>query len=221
MRPSARVVFVCLLAASTQAAAAQSFPSDDPVIRTIWQEGVERSQVYELGQVMMDSIGPRLTGSSAMAGANDWALAKFTEWGIEAYKEQYGTWRGWDRGITHIDLISPRVRTLEGMAAAWSPATDGPVEAEVVILADAGSPGAFQASLSEVRGKFVLISRPEPSCRPHDNLERFARPETTARMTAERERAIAEWSERVGNTGFDARALPEVLNVAEPAGIIR
>ncbi|MYE35632.1 MAG: M20/M25/M40 family metallo-hydrolase [Gemmatimonadales bacterium] len=232
MKPTVRLELACSLAfllsltaavtpGATQHLAAQSFPSDDPVIRAIWEEGVERSQVYELGQVMMDSIGPRLTGSPAMSGANDWALAKYAEWGIDAYKEQYGTWRGWERGINHIDLVEPRVRSLEGMAAAWSPATDGPVEAEVVILADAGSPGAFQASLSEVRGKFVLISRPEPSCRPQENLEQFARPETTARMTAERERAIAEWDERVGNTGFDARSLPEVLHVAEPAGIIR
>lgn len=219
------LVFFTTLAAALMPgmtpAAAQSFPSDDPVIRAIWEEGVERSQVYELGQVMMDSIGPRLTGSPAMAGANDWALAKYAEWGIEAYKEQYGTWRGWERGITHIDLIAPRVRTLEGMAAAWSPATNGPVDAEVVILPHADSPGAFQASLSELRGKFVLVSRPEPSCRAPDNLEQFARPETTDRMTAERERAVAEWNERVGNTGFDQRSLPEVLSVAEPAGVIR
>ena len=226
MKRTVRLELACSLAClstlpawlpgATQAAAAQSFPSDDPVIRAIWEEGVERSQVYELGQVMMDSIGPRLTGSPAMAGANYWALAKYAEWGIEAYKEQYGTWRGWERGISHIDLIAPRVRTLEGMAAAWSPATEGPVEGEVVILADADSPGAFQASLSEVRGKFVLISRPEASCRPQENLEQFARPETLARMTEERERAIAEWRERVGNTGFDERALPEVLNTAGP-----
>ena len=232
MRPSVRAVIACVLAfltsmtvalatVGTRASAAQSFPSDDPVIRAIWEEGIDRSQVYELGQTMMDSIGPRLTGSPAMAGANDWALAKYAEWGIEAYKEQYGTWRGWERGINHIDLISPRVRTLEGMAAAWSPPTDGPVEAEVVILPDADSPGAFEASLSEVRGKFVLISRPEPSCRAPDNLEWFARPETTARLTAERERAAAEWGERVGNTGFDARSLPEALNAGGPAGIIR
>ena len=151
MRPSVRFELACSLAClltvtawlspgATRAAVAQSFPSDDPVIRAIWEEGVERSQVYELGQVMMDSIGPRLTGSPAMAGANDWALAKYAEWGIEAYKEQYGTWRGWERGINHIDLVQPRVRSLEGMAAAWSPATDGPVEAEVVILADATAP---------------------------------------------------------------------------------
>ena len=154
MRPAARAAvagsLVCLsvhAAAQEQEAVGPSFPSDDPVIRAIWEEGVERSRVMELGQVMMDVIGPRLTGSPGMAAANDWSVAKFEEWGIEAYKEEYGTWRGWDRGISHIDLVSPRVRTLEGMAAAWSPATEGPVEAGVVILADADTPEAFEAWL--------------------------------------------------------------------------
>ena len=156
-----------------------------------------------------------------MAGANDWAVAKYAEWGIDAYKEQYGSWRGWERGISHIDLISPRVRTLEGMAAAWSPATDGPVEAGVVILADAGNPQAFEAWLPEVRGKFVLISRPEESCRPRDNLEWFARPETLVRMTEEREQAIEAWRAREENTGVDRRVLPEALDAAGASGIIR
>ena len=202
-------------------AAVPSFPSDDPVIRAIWEEGVERSQVMELGRVMMDVIGPRLTGSPAMARANDWAVEKYQEWGIEARKEQYGTWRGWERGISHIDLVSPRVRSLEGMAAAWSPATDGPVEAGVVILADADSPEAFEAWLPEVVGKFVLISRPEASCRPRDNLEWFARPETLARMTEERERAVEAWDKREESAGIERRELPEALDVAGAAGIIR
>ena len=248
MRPSVRVLFACSLASLStlaapaapsqagvpQTAAAQSFPSDDPVIRAIWKEGVERSQVYELGQVMMDLIGPRLTGSPGMTRANEWAVAKYAEWGIEAAKEQYGTWRSWERGISHIDLISPRVRSLEGMAAAWSPATDGPVEAGVVILADVGSPEAggpesaeadspeaFEAWLPEVRGKFVLISRPETSCRPRDNLEWFARPGTLERMTEEREAAVEAWQGRVANTGVDRRVLPEALEAAGAAGIIR
>ena len=87
MRSSVRVLFVCLLVSlsvltapaqpgTTQVAVAQSFTSDDPVIRMIWDEGVERSQIYELGQVMMDLIGPRLTGSPGMARANDWSVAQ-------------------------------------------------------------------------------------------------------------------------------------------------
>ena len=232
MRSSVRVLFVCLLVSlsvltapaqpgTTQVAVAQSFTSDDPVIRTIWDEGVERSQIYELGQVMMDLIGPRLTGSPGMARANDWSVAKYTEWGIEAYKEQYGTWRGWERGISHVDLISPRVRSLEGMAAAWSPATEGPVEAEVVILADAGNSVAFESWLPEVNGKFVLISRPETSCRPQDNVEWFARPETLARINEERSQAVAAWRQREENTGVDRQMLPERLEAAGAAGIIR
>ncbi len=208
-------------AEAQEEAAAPSFPSDDPVIRAIWEEGVERSRVMELGRVMMDAIGPRLTGSPAMARANDWAVEKYKEWGIEARKEQYGTWRGWERGISHIDLVAPRVRSLEGMAAAWSPATDGPVEAGVVILADADSPEAFEAWLPEVVGKFVLISRPESSCRPRDNLEWFARPETLARMTEERERAVEAWSKREESAGIERRELPAALDVAGAAGIIR
>ena len=214
MRSSVRVLFVCLLVSlsvltapaqpgTTQVAVAQSFTSDDPVIRMIWDEGVERSQIYELGQVIMDLIGPRLTGSPGMARANDWSVAKYAEWGIEAYKEQYGTWRGWERGISHVDLISPRVRSLEGMAAAWSPATEGPVEAEVVILTDAGNSVAFESWLPEVSGKFVLISRPETSCRPQDNVEWFARPETLARINEERRQAVAAWRQREENTGVD------------------
>ncbi len=119
MRPSGRVVLAgsLALAAAVAPAAAQSFPSDDPVIRAIWEEGVERSRVMELGRVMMDEIGPRLTGSPAMARANDWAVAKYQEWGIEARKEQYGTWRGWERGISHLDLVSPGC----GRWRAWRP----------------------------------------------------------------------------------------------------
>ena len=215
------VVTLTPLAAAPESAIAQSFPSDDPVIQAIWEEGTARSQIYEVGQVMMDSIGPRLTGSPAMTRANDWAVAKYSEWGLDARKEQYGTWRSWERGVSHIDLISPRVRSLEGMAAAWSPAIDRPVEAGVVILTDGGSPEGFQAWLPDVRGKFVLVSRPEASCRPRDNLEWFARPGTLERVTEERDAAVEAWREREVNTGVDRRELPEALDAAGAAGVIR
>ena len=43
-------------------ASSQTFPSDDPVIRQMWVEGMEQSQTERLAQVLMDSIGPRLAG---------------------------------------------------------------------------------------------------------------------------------------------------------------
>jgi len=42
---------------------AQGFRSDDPVIRAMWQEGMEQSQTEPLAQMLMDYIGPRLSGT--------------------------------------------------------------------------------------------------------------------------------------------------------------
>lgn len=217
MRRALRLALFGLFAGPSVSAGAQ----EDPVIRAIREEGVERSEVMELARVMMDRIGPRLTGSPAMSRANDWAVERFEAWGIEARKEQYGTWRGWERGISHVDLIAPRVRSLEGMAAAWSPATDGPVEAGAIILPDVGNPAAFEASLQAVNGRFILISRPEASCRPRSNLEWFGRPETLTRMAEERERAEDDWNQRLENTGIEPGDLPGVLEAAGAAGILR
>ncbi len=221
MRRPIPLVFPLLFAGLGSASAAQTLPSDDPVIQAIWEEGMERSEVMALSHVMMDVIGPRLTGSPAMSRANDWAVEKFEEWGLEARKEQYGTWRGWERGVSHLDLIEPRVRSLEGMAAAWSPPTEGPVEAGVVILPDVGGAQAFEAWLQAANGRYILTSPPEASCRPRANLEWFARPETLERMAEERERTREDWELRTENTGIEPDDLAGVLEAAGAAGILR
>ncbi len=93
--------------------AAQTFPTNDPVLRRIWSEGMERSQLRALAQPLLDSIGPRLTGSPNLRAGNDWLVQRYAGWGIAARNEQYGTWKGWEPGYLHVDLMSPRVRTLE------------------------------------------------------------------------------------------------------------
>ncbi len=60
--------------------AAQSFPTDDPVLRSIWEEGTERSQVETLTQTLNDSLGPRLTGSPNLKAASDWVIGMYTTW---------------------------------------------------------------------------------------------------------------------------------------------
>ena len=199
---------------------AQTFPTNDPIIRKIWEEGMDRSKVYDLAQVLTDSIGPRLTGSPGMNAAHDWAVKMFRSWGIEARNEQYGTWRGWRRGITHIDLIAPRVRTLEGTMLAWSPGTNGPVEAPVVVFPDVASPAEFEAWLPEARGKFVAISFAEPTCRPDDNWREFSPPGLFERMQRERQAAREAWNARLSRAGVDARTLPGRLEAAGAVGIL-
>jgi carboxypeptidase Q len=184
--------------------AAQTFPTDDPVIRRIWQEGMtERSQVFDLSQALMDSIGPRLMGSPFYDAAADWITSLYGDWGIETERHEYGTWLGWDRGHTHVDLVSPRKRTLSGMMLAWSPGTDGPVEAEVLMLPRFASRAEFDAWLPQVRGRMVAVSLPEPTCREDQSWQDHARPGTVARVQEERIRARAEWASSIRAIGND------------------
>jgi len=87
----------------------------NPVIDGIVKEANENSQLENLAHELLDVIGPRLVGTPQMEHASKWAINQYTKWGIEARQENYGTWRGWERGITHIDMVSPRVQSLDGM----------------------------------------------------------------------------------------------------------
>ena len=174
---------------------AQTFPTDDPVIRQMWQEGMEDgSRAYEYAQVLMDSIGPRLTGSSGYVRAAEWIESIYESWGVDVERHEYGTWRGWERGITHVDLIEPRVRTLNATMMAWSPGSDGVVETEVIALPELGSEADFDAWLPQVEGKAVAISFPEPTCRAPESWEEFATPASYERMQQAREDAERSWT---------------------------
>ena len=167
---------------------AQQFPTDDPVIKRIWDEGMtDKSQIARLAQVLMDSIGPRLTASPGHQSAVQWLQNMYRGWGVPARAERYGTWRGWRRAQTHLDLIAPRFRTLDAIMLAWSPGTRGPVEGDVIVLPDVADSAALDAWLPAVRGKFVLWTPSEPSCRAPESWEKLARPESVQRWKAERE----------------------------------
>jgi hypothetical protein len=173
-------------------ALAQTWAVEDPVLRQIWEVGMNDSQVMDIAQTLLDSIGPRLTGTPGYDRAADWAVKTLNSWGVEARKEQYGTWNGWRRGITHIDLISPRVRSLEGTMLAWSPGTGGrPVEAQVIAVPAFESEPAFEAWLPTVRGRIVASAFPQPTCRPMSHYEEYGQ------------------TSRFGGQGFGGGAPPE------------
>src|ERR1700758_713943 len=109
MRNSIRHCSLAIAAALvlwTRGAVAQDNPTGDPVVQRIYDEGMRNSQASRLAQVLMDSIGPRLTGSPANRAANDWLVRTYTSWGISAKNEQYGTWRDWTRGPSGLELVA-------------------------------------------------------------------------------------------------------------------
>ena len=219
--PFATLACACVLGGARAAAqGAPAWTSTDPVLQRIWDEGMNRSQLQPLAQALMDSVGPRLTGSPNIQGAYRWAIEKYTGWGISARAQQYGTWRGWERGYTHVDLTSPRMRSLEGTMLAWSPGTNGPVAGPAVILPDVADSAAFARWLPNARGKYVLVSFAQPTCRPDSNWVRWALPESYERMRTERTTGTQAWAARIGKTGYDARSLPRALEDAGALGVV-
>ncbi|MFL5617282.1 MAG: M28 family peptidase [Gemmatimonadaceae bacterium] len=202
------------------ASSAQSLAPRDSVLTRIRLEGEDRSQLYSLAQPLLDSIGPRLTGSVEQRRAVDWLLATYRRWGIPARAEQYGTWMEWRREIAHVDLVAPRKRPLDGVLSTWSPGTDGTIEAGVVVNPDVQTPAEFEAWLPRVRGKFVLLSFPWPSCRADASWKEFAGDEALARMQQERTAAMNTWYGGRRRSGLRGTALVRRLGEAGALGVV-
>ena len=201
-----RLIFTAIfaLALAPAGSIAQQYASPDPVLRAIWNEGMDHSQLPRLAQSLLDSIGPRLTGSPGIKAGNDWLLKTYASWGITARNEQYGTWPEWVRGISHVDLLTPRVRSLEGGLLAWSPGTNGrDVTGPAIVLPEFRDSTAFLAWLPQVRGKFVLISYAQPTCRPDEQWESLAAPGSFARMDSVRDAASQAWTDNIARIGMN------------------
>jgi len=176
----------------------------DPIIERIRAIGMDSSNTERLAHQLFDSIGPRLTGSPDAKRGNDWLVQTYKSWGIDAKNEQYGTWRGWRRGYSHIDLVYPRVRSLEGTMLGYSPGTNKKdLTATAIILPRFADSTEFVKWLPNARGKFVLVAAPQPTCRPTEDWQQNATPESKARMDSMRAAVRAEWGSRnVRGTGY-------------------
>ena len=196
-------------------------PPADPVIQRMWVEGTQHSEVMRFSQQLFDSMGPRLTASPDMELAQHWLLEIYRHWGITAGHEQYGTWNSWRKGVAHLDLITPRVRSLEVALMAWSPGTnDKWVEGEVVIVPPSvTSAAAFKAWMPNARGKFVLVSAPRLSCRMDRQWEEFGT-EASRTENATAQAAIDQsYNARIG-FGGGAVGISDSLKSAGALGVL-
>lgn len=196
--------------------------STDEVVEAIVTEATENSQLEYLAHQLTDVIGPRLVGTPQMKNAHDWAVSQFEEWGISAENQQFGQWRGWERGITHVDLVHPRVVSLEGQQLAWSsPTPEGGITTSIDIIPDVETEAAFQEWLETIDGKFVLVSQPQITGRPDYNWEEFATEESFKKMKTERDAQNQAWRNRMEKTGYNFRTINSAIEEAGAAGIIQ
>ncbi|HXG80445.1 MAG TPA: M20/M25/M40 family metallo-hydrolase [Sphingomicrobium sp.] len=132
----------------------------------IIDEGMNRSQVMATAHQLLDGIGARLTNSTSMRRAEDWAVAKMQSYGLSnVHREGFEFGRGWDLLSSEVRMVSPRPLELTAIPVAWTPGTNGTLQAPIIV-APISERRHFDAYRGKLRGKIVLISLPGEGSEP-------------------------------------------------------
>ncbi|WP_181305074.1 M20/M25/M40 family metallo-hydrolase [Rufibacter sp. XAAS-G3-1] len=143
--------------------AQQVEPLDAAIVEKIRQEGLNKSQVMDIAFYLTDVNGPRLSGSTGLAKANQWTKEKLTSWGLQnAVIEPWGTFgKGWEVEKSYLALTKPYYQPMIGSPKAWTPSTNGPVKAQVMLVKAAKEEDLAQYA-GKLKGKIVMMEVTTP-----------------------------------------------------------
>jgi hypothetical protein len=151
------VAMVLLL---TLTSSAQGPGLDRATINRIRTEATERSQAMDHVWWLSEVYGPRATGTPALQAASEWAMKRFTEWGLKnVHQERFPFGQGWTIERFSLHLIEPQTQALVGQPRWNSPSTNGPVLSDVVFVRvqNEADLAKYQGQL---RGKVVVMQPP-------------------------------------------------------------
>ncbi|MGA2708468.1 MAG: M20/M25/M40 family metallo-hydrolase [Steroidobacteraceae bacterium] len=149
-----------LLVASTLAGAATSI--DAITINRITDAAFNHGEVLDTAEYLADQIGGRLTNSPSMRAAERWTQEKFKAWGLKDVRaEGYDFGRGWWIESSQARMLAPRPLMLRAIPIAWTPSTEGPLSAAVIVAPMTGEKD-FADWKGKLSGKIVLVTWPAP-----------------------------------------------------------
>ena len=141
-------------------------PVDVEVVDRLRDEGLRRSRVMELAEVMTDEYGPRYANSPSYDAAAAWAVRTFEAFGLDNVAlEAWGEFGyGWENDYTAIHMTAPRYQPVIGYPLPGTRGTDGVVKSEVVAidLAAVRSLAELDPYRGQLAGKIVLAAAPRP-----------------------------------------------------------
>jgi len=150
----------------TLTTAAQA-PVDPVTIGRIRQEAMQGSQVMDHAWWLSEVYGPRVSGTPAFAAASEWAMKRFTEWGLSnVHQERFRYGQGWVIEKFSAQLLQPQPQILIGAPRAFSRSTPGPVTADVIRLAVES-----EADLAKYKGQLrdkIVVMQPTRAVRMLD-----------------------------------------------------
>ncbi|MFQ5694863.1 MAG: M20/M25/M40 family metallo-hydrolase [Terriglobia bacterium] len=197
--------------------------------RQILTEIADHSQQMENLQYLTDRIGPRLTGSDALKRANQWTAERFRDYGLSnVHLESFTIAHSCKRGYTRARVVAPASIRLIGLAAGWSPNTEGAARGPLVYV-KADKVEELEAYRGKLRGAIVIAAEPPPRIRvaerpvhPREPRPRFdfaARRRFWAKRDAifKEEGVLAVL--RGSNKGFGLHAMSAASRDYQPAAV--
>jgi carboxypeptidase Q len=156
------VLFTLLLSLGASATA----EVDRAMLNRIVDEGMNRSELPQTASFLTDRIGGRLTNSPQMRLAEKWTQEQFRSWGLQNVRaEGFEFGRGWSMERCEVRMLTPRVLQLHAIPVAWTPATQGVLNAAIVV-APIKRERDFAKWKGQLRGKIVLVDEPGPGSEP-------------------------------------------------------
>jgi carboxypeptidase Q len=189
---------IAILAAGPVAAQAV----DRVAINGIIDQGLNHSEVMQTAAHLTDRIGGRLTNSPQMRQAEAWTQQRFRDWGLSNFRaEGFDFGRGWSIVRSSARMTEPRVLDLRVIPIAWTPGTDGVISGPVVV-APITSAGQFEQWRGKLRGKIVMLTRPDNGSEPTEPaFRRWTDAELANRNTFVQPRHDPDAAERSARTG--------------------
>jgi carboxypeptidase Q len=158
----------CACALLTLPAFAAPPPADTVTLNHIADAAFNHGEVVDIAAYLSDQIGGRMTNSPAMRRAEIWTQEKFRGWGLKDVRaEAFDFGRGWWIESAHVRMTAPRPLELRGIPIAWTPATNGVLNAPVIV-APMISDRDFAEWKGRLSGKIVLVTWPGP---PKDDAD--------------------------------------------------
>lgn len=178
-----------LLAISASLSLLSQGKVDEPTTARIRSEELEKSRIMHTLHMLTDRYGPRVTGTPNHEAAAKWALSEMTAWGMKnAHLEPWDFARaGWLNETAEGHILAPVRENLKFEVLAWTPSTNGTVNASTIQIVPPQGPLApstegagrggrggppprlgptkeemeqwLAATKDKVRGKIVLVGK--------------------------------------------------------------
>ncbi|MGC2661951.1 MAG: M28 family peptidase [Bryobacteraceae bacterium] len=135
---------------------------DLTVLNHIKAEAFQNSQAMDHLFYISDVYGPRLTNSPGHRQAAEWAAKRLESYGLKNVKlEKWGPFgQSWQLKFFSAHLMEPQYMPLIGIPLAWTPGTNGVINAEPV-MAVIKHEDDFAKYGGKLRGKVVLDMAPK------------------------------------------------------------